>query len=393
MIPSPVLIGNQCEKNRKSMEKFDIAIIGGGASGLAAAALVSKSGKRVLVAERGARAGQKLLMTGNGRCNLSHSPLELGAYHGDAELARAVLAKWEGAERFFASLGLVCVTDGDGRVYPHSNAAASVLDALRLAAFPNAAFMPGTTCSDITPIDGGFLINGGIFAKKLIWAAGGGETSNFGPLGKIGHTIITPFPSLCPIITDKALTRPLKGLRVRAVCRAEAGGKTLKSERGEVQFNDGSLSGICVMNLSRLVRDYGNRLTVSLDIAPDFTPGELREIINKRAGCAPEDRFTGLFRKRIGAALAQRRGDAVGLIKDWRFPVTGTAPLGKAQVTAGGVPAAELNGDLSSKLHPNLFIIGEAVNVDGDCGGYNLAWAWASAAEAARAATRRQDLP
>jgi predicted flavoprotein YhiN len=120
------------------------------------------------------------------------------------------------------------------------------------------------------------------------------------------------------------------------------------------------------MNLSRLVRDYGSSLTISLDIAPEFTLEQLRSFP-----------LSGLFHSRIVSVLEKKPAEA---IKDWRFPVTGVAPLSQAQIMSGGIPACELNHDLSSKIHPNLHIIGEAVNIDGDCGGYNLEWAWASAA-------------
>ena len=355
--------------------KHPYCIIGGGASGLAAAALLARAGKPALVLERNARVGKKLAATGNGRCNLGHTPLELSRYHGDVELAKKVFANWQGAEAFFAELGMVCRADGDGRLYPHSNSANTVLDALRQAC-ADATIACDTAVNSVEPVDGGFVINGQIFAHTVIWAGGG----DFSLLRQLGHSVIEPFPSLCPVITDKALTRSLKGLRVRAMCRAVAAeGSVLKQELGEVQFNEGSLSGICIMNLSRLVRDYGDNMHISLDLAPDFTEQKLTQLLSTSPlGAA------GLFHSRVAQTLnSHSRAFGVPLprlIKDWRFPVTGVALLSQAQVTAGGVPARELNADLSSRIHPNLYIIGEAVNVDGDCGGYNLEWCWASAA-------------
>jgi hypothetical protein len=139
----------------------------------------------------------------------------------------------------------------------------------------------------------------------------------------------------------------------------------IKSEEGEVQFNEDSLSGICIMNLSRFVTDYRAPADISLDIAPEFTLEQLGEIP-----------LSGLFHSRVVSVLEKKPPETV---KDWRFPVVGVAPWSKAQIMAGGIPASELNSDLSSKICPNLYVIGEAVNVDGDCGGYNLEWAWASA--------------
>ena len=345
----------------------EIAIIGGGASGLAAGAVLSRANKRSIITERNPRVGKKLLATGNGRCNLGHVPLEMSAYHGDVEFAKQVFADWKGAESFFADLGLICKADSEGRLYPYSNTANSVLDSLRRA-LTVTEVLTETECRSIVLQKDGFLINGNISAKKVIWACGNAE---FSLLEKLGHTVATPFPALCPIIVDKALTRSLKGLRQRACARAIAGDKTIKEEYGEVQFNDGSLSGICIMNLSRLVRDYGNSLTISLDIAPEFTVRQLRSIP-----------LSGLFHSRIVQELEKKPLETV---KDWRFQVSGVAPWNQSQVMSGGVFGSELNLDLSSKVCPNLYITGEAINVDGDCGGYNLEWAWATGNVAANA--------
>jgi predicted Rossmann fold flavoprotein len=364
-----LILSGFCREKQK-MKHTEIAIIGGGAAGLAAAATLSKANKYSVIIERNPRVGKKLLATGNGRCNLGHSPLSMSNYHGDVDLLREVFRSWKGAESFFAELGLVCKKDDAGRCYPYSNTANSVLDSLRFACVKT-EFICDTECRDIESFDGGFVINSEIRAKKVIWACGshaGTAEPDFSILERLGHSIVKPFPSLCPIITERTLTKPLKGLRVHAVCNAVVNGKTVKSEQGEVQFNDGSLSGICIMNLSRLVKDYGTNLTVSLDIAPEFTVRELKEL-----------RLTGLFHRRIAEILADK---PIETVKDWRFPAAGTAPWSKAQIMSGGVPGCELNYDLSSKICPDLYIIGESVNVDGDCGGYNLEWAWASAAKA-----------
>ena len=347
------------------------AIIGGGASGLAACALLSKSGRNCAVIECHTRVGKKLISTGNGRCNLGHTPLEMSAYHGDVDFAESVFSDWRGAEFFFAEFGLMCRADSAGRLYPYSNTANSVLDTLRFAC-DKAEILTGTPCVSMVSKNGRFLINNRIFAEKVIWACGspaGAPSPDFSILQNLGHSIVKPHPALCPVVTDKSLTRPLKGLRVRALCSAIVGQKVIKRELGEVQFNEGSLSGICIMNLSRLVRDYGSALTISLDLIPEFTLEELKLKLHSIP-------LTGLFHKRIAMILQK---EPIETVKDWRFPVKGKADWCKTQVMSGGVPAAELNGDLSSKIHSNLYIIGETVNVDGDCGGYNLEWAWATA--------------
>jgi predicted Rossmann fold flavoprotein len=355
----------------------EIAIIGGGASGLAAGALLSSAGKKSIIIERETRVGKKLLATGNGRCNLGNKNLEMHRYHGNVGLAHKIFADWQGAENFFKDFGLICHADGD-LLYPYSNFANSVLDALRFAC-TGVEFLCDTPCYDIKRVNSGFLINNSIHAEKVIWSCGNSvdsvNSTNVSILGELGHTIKKPFPSLCPIVTAQELTRPLKGLRVRALCKAMVKGEVLKTEEGTVQFKEDSLSGICIMNLSRLVKNHGNKLTISLDIAPEFSLEQLRSIP-----------LTALFHSRIVSALENQ---PIKTIKDWRFPVTGvyTNAIGgtPVQVVAGGVPGGELNADLSSKACPGLYVVGEAVNVDGDCGGYNLEWAWASANTAAKA--------
>ncbi|MCL2633063.1 MAG: NAD(P)/FAD-dependent oxidoreductase [Oscillospiraceae bacterium] len=327
---------------------MSITIIGGGAAGLACAAVLSKAGIKNTIIERNPRVGKKLLMTGNGRCNLGHTPLEMSRYHGDVALAEEVFRDWKGSEAFFNDLGLICRTDNSGRIYPYSNTANSVLDTLRHAC-THTEFLLNTECTEIPK-------------GTVILATGSRQLT----IDNVQLTITKP--SLCPIITDPNLTRPLKGIRVIADCHAIRNGKIIKSEYGEVQFNENSLSGICIMNLSRHEPD-----TISLDLTPEFSIEQLRSIS-----------LSGLFHSRITQALEKQ---PLETIKSWCFPVKGYVAE-KAQITAGGVPAKELNPDLSLKARPNIYVIGEAVNVDGDCGGYNLEWAWASAYRAAKSISR-----
>lgn len=403
----------------------DIAVLGGGAAGLTAAihaARILKSNNKnatVVIIEKNPRVGKKLLSTGNGRCNLAHEPLEAEHYYGERALVRKVLAKSGGYKNFFSSLGLYCATDSEGRVYPHSKNASAVLDALRLeCAALGVTEYTCFNCVRAEPLIEGFkLISENaecVSARRLIIACGGmaGMTSMtdgsadeiFNLINCFGIKVINPLPSLCPIPVSQKMTRPLKGLRTMASCSAILGGKTIKTEKGEVQFGNGFLSGICIMNLSRLASLNKERLTISLDLAPDIPLDRLYAFISGaaviRSAAMLEDLLTGLLHKRIGILLinqalelsldrscgtltASEAEKLACIIKDWRFPVL-SADLNRqpawnnAQCTAGGVPASELTDELMSVKKPDLYIAGEAVNVDGDCGGYNLAWAWAS---------------
>jgi hypothetical protein len=276
----------------------------------------------------------------------------MSRYHGEVDLAREVFSDWQGAEAFFRDFGLICRADAEGRLYPYSNTANSVLDALR-AACSRTTFVCDSEC--------------GKLPKGIVIAATGNDMTL---LEKHGHRVVEPRSALAPIMTDSRLTRSLKGLRVRAVAKVVAYDNVIKSEAGEVQFGEDFLSGICIMNLARFAHDYRSAPWVSLDVAPEFTLEELRNIP-----------LSGLFHSRIAAVLAK---EPLETIKDWRFPIMGVAPLSKAQIMAGGVPASELTSGLQSRRRAGLYVIGEAVNVDGDCGGYNLEWAWASAARAVK---------
>lgn len=387
-----------------------VTVIGGGASGLAAARAAAKNGADVTLLERLPRVGKKLLLTGGGRCNLAHTPLDLRHYHGSLPQAGEILTHFDAAA-FFAEMGLYLRTDAEGRQYPYSLAAASVLDALRFSVMQaGVRVICDSRVTAVTPDQKGFLICCGdakYRADAVIFAAGGSAAPNCGTDGslfpilkKLGYEIISPKPALCPIPTDPQLVKACRGLRVRAAVTAECGGKALRTEIGELQFNENALSGICCFDLSRLAAEHGSRLTIAVDLLPDFDAQSaekmLHALVLSRGTLPCSDLLTGLLPKRVAEqcikglvpnlqATARETfftGDALARLtaqlKAWRFPVAGQAPFAQAQVTAGGVSGACLTQTLESKLHRGAFFCGELLDIDGDCGGYNLLWAWAS---------------
>ncbi|MDR1753943.1 MAG: aminoacetone oxidase family FAD-binding enzyme [Eubacterium sp.] len=392
----------------------DIAVLGGGPAGLAAAIHARRTAKcRITVLERNPRIGKKLINTGNGRCNISHFPVDFNAFHGERNLAEQVFSKSAAPEDFFWSLGLKLRADRCGNVYPYSNTAASVLDALRIE-ISNLKINVLTDCHviKIEPLPEGFrlipenpelpIIN----ARRLILAPGGmaapatgSDGTVFDFIKKLKINILNPLASLCPIKTEPKLTRAVKGLRLNASCSAILSGRTLRTETGEVQFGEDKLSGICIFNLSRLAAIHGKELMISLDLTPEINLDDLLKFIihsaKIRAKSPIEDLLTGLLPKRCAVTLTKLITDkpmdfkvtdlnsgelnALALIiKDWRFPVISCDRWSSAQTTAGGVPSSELSENLSSKRNPHLYFAGEVINVDGDCGGYNLMWCWRS---------------
>lgn len=402
--------------------KRRILVVGGGASGLSAAIAAAECGAEVTILERLPRVGKKILATGNGRCNLGHKGFDFSHYHGTVPQAQGILQRFD-TKAFFASQGILTRTDSEGRMYPCSGAAASVLDALRLTCI---RYGVKEICDcRLTGLqrkgDGWVAVCGDAcyFGDAVILAAGGSAAPNCGTDGnllplleKMGHTIIKPRPALCPVPADANMVRSLKGMRVQALATALVDGKPRKQERGEVQFTENALSGICIFNLSRLAAISGERMQIALDLLPDHSFEEaerlLEQWITLRHNDACESLLIGLVPKRVGdVCIRQAMGKAQGtvgtvfsdaaarrklvhLLKNWVFPVSGTAAFSQAQVTAGGVSGRSVTDMLESRCAKNLYLCGELLDIDGDCGGYNLDWAWASGACAGKAAAKKE---
>jgi predicted Rossmann fold flavoprotein len=395
------------------MRKNDIAIIGGGASGLAAAIAAARVGAAVVILEKLSRVGKKLLATGNGRCNLGNLSQDPARYHGSVDTG-PVFAQFPGEAALFRSLGLWLRPDEAGRLYPASGQATSVLDALRLSCD---GLGVETRCDfavqDIQAADGGFLLkskNGDtVRARRVILAAGGSAGPQYGTDGagfrlaeRLGHAVTALYPALGPIPVSPQSVRALKGQRVEARVTAWRDGRSdiAPAEEGQVQFGEGALSGICVFNLAGYRPD-----ALTLDLLPwcEGAAGLLAELAACRADMALEDFLTGILPMRVGQALlractdlpltapasaldARARAALTALLKGWRFPTLPSANWEAAQVTAGGVRG--IAPTLESPLVPGLYFAGEILDVHGDTGGFNLRWAWASGSAAGTAAAR-----
>lgn len=388
----------------------DIAIIGGGASGLVAGIAAARYGcNNITILEKLPRVGKKILSTGNGRCNLTNSSISTDDYDGDTELLSYISGDIENPEEFFSSLGLICKADDTGRVYPFSNAATSVLDALRFAAdFAGIDTICEYSVTDIKKAKNCYIITNGeteVRAKRVIIATGGKAAPSLGTTGegyelskKLGHSLTKLYPALAPIRTDVGLVKSLKGLRVAADVSLLADGKIIDRQSGEVQFTDGALSGICIFNLSAKAAKYVGKGEISLDTAPTLSKEELYGIIKSsaeiRATLPCEELLTGIYHKRIGQAMLKKAGIAfsktcgeitsneISLIctaaKDSRYSIKGVSDWSLAQITCGGIPASEVSDKLESLKSSGVYLCGEILNIQGKCGGYNLDWAWKS---------------
>ena len=403
-----------------------VLIIGGGASGMMAALTAAEQpGNAVTLLERQSRVGRKLLATGNGRCNLTNLDLAATHYHGARpDFAVPALSRFglDDTLRFFRSLGLLTVADDTGRVYPLSDQANSVLDVLRFALETRGV---NVVCScDVIEVKkkarGYEAISATgerYFGDRLIVAAGGcagkklgGTKSGYRLLGMLGHGCTALSPSLTQIKTDPTHVRALKGVRADALVRLRQNGQLIAQEAGEVQFTDFGLSGPVAFSLSR---EAGllDGAELALDFLRAYTPEDVDAVLQtKRAAMGElpaEDFLSGILPSRLGSvvmrrALEQLQRPSNGLtdaelaqvgrqLRYFTLPVTGVNGMDSAQVTAGGVPTNEFDPrTLESRLAPGVFATGEVLDIDGDCGGYNLQWAWSSGRLAGMLGTREE---
>lgn len=395
--------------------KNDVLIIGGGAAGLCAAVAVKRRAPSLSVRllEALPRVGKKLAATGNGRCNITNKKIHIGRYHGsDPQFCAYALDRFgfEAAESFFAEIGVPFAFEGD-KAYPASFQAASVVDCLRFAAEEAGVIICTDTRVDNIQISRGLfkIIAGNMsfLAENVIIAAGllsggerlGSDGQMLALLKKAGFKTVNTRPAIVQLKTPPETVRQLKGIKVSAEVSLKSGGRLLRREYGEVLFCDYGLSGPPVLQLSGTAERNGG-CEISLDIMPDIDFSTLENELDIRAERLKERRldefFTGMLNKRLGQIIIKSAGlalsNSVGtltkqdikritaLLKNMRFKITGTTGFANSQVTAGGLDTAQFNcKTMESRDNKGLYAIGEILDIDGDCGGFNLQWAWSSA--------------
>ena len=394
----------------------DLIVIGGGAAGLCAAVYFKKENPKatVRILESQPRVGKKLALTGNGRCNITNNNIHISRYHGnDVEFCRSALEKYniDFTERFFESIGVEFASEGD-KVYPASFQASSVVDCLRFAAdelgiithLETAVTNIQTTKSGYKVICGqmSFLALNVIIATGLL--SGGDRLGCDGKmleiLKKAGFKTVKLAPAIVQIKTETDVVKQLKGVKTYANATLLADGKKLRTDFGEVLFTDYGLSGPPILQISRGVSVSKSQCEVSLDIVPEIDFITLEEKLKIRVKELShrnlDEFFTGMMQKRIGQVLLKTIGCRLSdktetldtqkikklahLMKNWKFSVLGTTGFLNSQVTAGGLSTDEFfNTTMECKTAKGLYCIGEILDIDGDCGGFNLQWAWSSA--------------
>lgn len=395
-----------------------VCIIGGGASGMAAAISAAENPNvQVHLLERQGRVGRKLMATGNGRCNLSNIHASEKSYHGQnsafCNYALGIFGPNETLS-WFDGLGLYTVIEESGKVYPYSDQANSVVDILRLnLEKPNIFVHTDFEVQKIKVLEIGFSVFSGeeeLFCDKLIVACGGlagsklgGTMSGYKLLGKMGHKSTRLRPTLVQLKSNWNMLPGLKGVRTNCAAEIYHNNELFAQSKGELQFTDFGLSGPVIFEISRDVCAAPGNWYCRLDFLPDLSESELFIRLEQRkfTNLTVQELFTGILHNRLGRILVQsagmslnmpcrslRQDDISALIKAVKgFEVSLTEPMGMdhAQVTAGGVLTEQFNPEtMESRLVPGLYACGEVLDIDGDCGGYNLQWAWSSGRLAGR---------
>ncbi|MDV3428005.1 MAG: NAD(P)/FAD-dependent oxidoreductase [Bacillota bacterium] len=394
----------------------EIVIVGGGPGGIAAAISAKDNGKAVIILEGKDRIGKKLLMTGNGRCNLTNKYVSSDKYHSRSrELLESVIDTFGIKEitDFYSYIGIPVKEQDGGRMYPFSLQASSVLDILRLSLEErNIEVRTNCKVKRVIHKDNYFSIetsSGIIESKKVILCTGGNSYKSTGSDGSgyalaegLGHSIIRPLPALTALILDYSRLKALSGIKINGAAKIETKDAAYDAS-GEILFTDYGVSGPAVFNLSRFASielDKKREVKLEIDIVPEIEKTQFNEFLRNHflifSYRSISDALIGILNKKlIPILLKESKIDdihkpcyllseeeiisIVNLIKGWSFNVLAAASLDMAQVTIGGVDTSEVNPKtLESKLQKSLYFAGELLDVDGDCGGYNIHFAVSS---------------
>ncbi len=400
--------------NRENFKIYKAVIVGAGMAGLTSSiALANRfGGENIALIEGQSRVGKKLLSTGNGQCNLTNLDLDFSHFHSKNNgFFEESIKNYPNSSliSFFNELGVLTTAEG-GKVYPLSKQASSVLDALRFKVESlNVKLFLGVKAMR-TIKENHFVItldNGEeLHSKNLIIAVGGKASAHLGTDGSsyhlltsFGHELTSLYPSLVQLKTNKNAIKGMKGLKLKSNVKVISCDRVIAEKLGEVLFTDYGVSGNAIFYASAYATQNNSKLL--LDLVPDLSYDELTCFLTKKVKNCPyltlESLLSGIINNKIAAAVLRNSGyqnlsEAVSLsgldkiaklIKNYELDVLGTTGFSNAQVTKGGIDVSGFNpSTLESKLVSGLYAVGEVLDVDGDCGGYNLQWAFSSAMSA-----------
>lgn len=413
----------------------DVVVIGAGASGVFFSLILKdiKPYLDILILEKNDKLGKKLLMTGNGRCNLGNEESSINNYYSSSKLDKFKIELeikdfsfldimtngLDSCYNYLNSYGiLIKKEENSSRLYPYSNQAITVCKSFERALTErNIKINYNYGVYKVEKKEDIFIINNEIKCKRLIVATGGksypktGSTGDgYGILKSFGHTITKLFPSLTYLKTNYKYIKDLQGVRADCIVNLSVDGIIEQQEEGQVQFTKDSLSGIAVFNLSRNVSRYindGKKIKLILNLVPNYSRFELMDYLKNFYSYKVEDALSCIINNKLALSITKElsfngkfirqltKNELEGLcfcLNNMCFNIIGTGDFNSAQVTAGGASLDEFNECLESLKTNNLYAIGEVVDVDAKCGGYNLTWAFTSALIAARNITDKKGI-
>ncbi len=397
------------------MANYKVVIVGGGASGLLCAVeLLSGNNplnaKDLLLIEANDRVGKKLVATGNGQGNFANRNFCAQKYHGDPSFISAFVEQFNkiDLEGYFLSIGIPLCTLEDGKMYPLSRQANSALDIIRAyLSSKGCSILTGERVNAVKPKGEAFSVQtekAEYTAQNVVLAFGGKAGKQFGTDGSsynlaesFSHKVTSLYPSLVQLKTPLDKIKGLKGLKENVVISAYDDGRYIASERGEVLFTEYGISGSAVFYLSSRLTDKKNP-SVKIEFLPNMSARQILSLLKNRSSLGYidlENTLTGIINKKIGQVIIKQIKNptpesVAKALKNFSLNVTGNLGFNYAQVTKGGINTDHVNPvSMQSKLKKGLYIIGEALNVDGDCGGYNLSFAFATGILCARDIKKR----
>ncbi len=386
---------------------YDAIVIGGGACGLACAVTLKKLNRnlKILVLEAGERLGKKLASTGNGQGNISNANMDISHYYSaNKKLVEEICCgDYLLGAKLFSSL---FIEDNMGRIYPSGKQASALVDnfILQLKHYDIQVMLQSKVIS-ISKDKTITIEDGCSFKAKNIVAATGGKAqkqyktdgSAYKLLTSLGHSLTNLYPSLVQLKTQTDFIKGLKGIRTDVILTAMVGDKVLKQTSGDLIFTDYGVSGNSVFYISPCVVDRQN-VTLSIEFLPNISTEQIiKDINNKKSlGYNQSELLSSTLHNQLGRVIIKRANSSdartiARLVKGFTLPVTGNLGFDYAQVTKGGINVDEVDSSLQSKLVQGLYLGGELLDVDGDCGGYNLHWAFSSGIKIAQSIVKKYD--
>jgi predicted Rossmann fold flavoprotein len=407
--------------------KTQVCIVGAGPAGLSAAIFAAQAGAKVLLIERGTVAGRKLLKTGRGRCNLTHTGTIddfVRAYGDYGRFLKPALYTWppEAVREFFHTHQLATKEEKDGSVFPITDRATDVcrilVDAARRL---NVEFLYGRHVWSVEKTDRSFYITTdkqSVFAEIVILATGGMSWSYTGSTGdgyriaaELGHTVIPPKAALCPLITEETWPGTLQGIGIPEVILGTVLDKKKIQARGPLMFTGDGIGGPVVFDLSRYLTDAlaegGKPVAVTADFLPAMESADLEQWLIGECAAHPQKEVAGLLSVKLPRQFClqleefispgrptvashftkDQRTELRRRIKSMPLTIIKTAPLEQATITRGGINRDQIDPQTMQSRHcRGLFFAGEVIDADGPCGGYNLQIAWSTGALAGTSA-------